>query len=305
MTATVSAVSVARSPDYPFRSARAREEYLAHYDRRAERWPVPSETRRVPTSFGETFVRISGPEGAPPLVLLPGMSANGLMWETLVEPFARRFRVFAVDSVADVGRSVPANDLRSAGDFAAWVDELLTRLDLREVSLVGMSYGSWITANTALLRPERLRRTVWLAPAAVVARLSILWVVLALLTGFSRWIHRKFTYWMFADAVKTAEGRRIAEELIADTQVMMRCYVPRPIVTPSRLSDAQLRSIRVPSLLLVGEHETVGSARAAMNRIRAVAPQIEAELIPDAGHDLPIAQRELVVARVIAFLERP
>ena len=292
-----------RPADYPFRSAAAREEYLAFYDRRAERWPVPSETRTVPTSFGATFVRVCGPEDAPPLVLLPGMSASGLMWETIIEPFARRYRTYAVDSISDVGRSVPTRDVRSAEDYAQWLDELFEALELRDVNLIGMSYGAWITAHMALLRPERLRRTVWLAPAAVVARLSIRWVVFALLTAFSKWIHRRFTYWMFADAVKTPEGRRLTEELIADTQVMIRCYARRPIVTPTTMSDEQLRSIRVPSLLLIGENETVGSASKAMRRVRTVAPQIEAELIPDAGHVLPIAQRERVTRKVLEFLE--
>jgi pimeloyl-ACP methyl ester carboxylesterase len=295
--------AMARSPHYPFRSAEAREEYLAFYDRRAERWPVPSQTRLVPTSFGQTFVRISGPEGAAPLVFLPGMSSSGLMWETIVEPFARRYRTIVVDSVADVGRSVPSRDLRSAADYAQWLDELLAALELRDVSVIGMSYGAWIAAHLALLRPERLRSTVWLAPAAVVGRLSVLWVVLALLSGLSRWIHRKFTYWMFADAVKTPEGRRIAEELIEDTQRMTRCYAPRPIVPPTRMSDAELRRIRVPSLLLVGANETVLSASRAMRRVHAVAPQIRAEIVPGAGHDLPLAQRELMTQKVLEFLQ--
>lgn len=296
---------MSRPAHFPFRSAEAREEYLAFYARRAERWPLPSETRTVPTSFGETFVRVTGPDDAPPLVLLPGMSSNGLMWETMIEPFARRYRTYAVDSVSDVGRSVPARDLRSADDYAQWLDEFFDALGLHDVNLMGMSYGSWITANMALRRPQRLRRTVWLAPAGVVARLSILWIVLALLTATSKWIHRKFTYWMFADAVKTPEGRRIAEELIADTQVMIRCYAPRPIVTPTTMSDEQLRSIRVPTLLLVGENETVGSASRAMRRVSRVAPQIQAELVPGAGHDLPIAQRERMTRRVLEFLEAP
>lgn len=296
-------VSVARSPHYPFRSAEARDDYLAFYDRRAARWPVPSETRMVPTSFGGTFVRISGPDGGAPLVLLPGMSSSGLMWETLVEPFARRYRTYAVDSVADVGRSVPTREPGSAADYAAWLDELFAALGLRDVNVIGMSYGAWMAAQLSLLRPERLRRVVWLAPAAVVGRLSIVWVVLALLSGLSPWIHRRFTDWMFADAVKTPEGRRIVEELIEDTQRMIRCFVRRPIVTPSRLPDADLGAIRVPTLLLVGAHETVLSARRAVERVRSVAPGIQAELVPDAGHDLPIAQRALVTQKVLAFLE--
>ncbi|MBX7191337.1 MAG: alpha/beta hydrolase [Sandaracinaceae bacterium] len=292
-----------RPPPYPFRSEAARAEYLAFYDARAARWPVPSRTRMVSTSFGETFVRESGPSDGRPLVLLPGMSASSLMWETLVAPLAERHRTIAVDSVFDVGRSTPSREASSAAELAQWVDEVLAGLALEGVDLVGMSYGSFITAHVALRRPERLRRSVWLAPAAVAARLSWLWVVGALASGLSPSLHRRFTEWMFADAVKTPEGRRIAEELIVDTQVMIRCYERRPIVTPSTMSDAELGAIRVPSLLLVGEHETVGSAPEAVERVRAVAPAVQAELVSGAGHDLPIARRDEVLARVLAFLD--
>jgi pimeloyl-ACP methyl ester carboxylesterase len=292
-----------RPPPYPFRSEAARSEYLAFYDARAARWPVPSRTRTVSTRFGETFVRESGPPDGPPLVLLPGMSSSSLMWETLIAPLAERHRAIAVDSVFDVGRSTPARDAGSAEDLALWVDELLAGLALEHVDLVGMSYGAFVAAHVALRHPERLRRSVWLAPAGVAARLSWLWVSGALASGFSRSIHRSFTEWMFADAVKSAEGRRIVEELIDDTQVMIRCCERRPIVTPATLSDRELASIRVPTLMLVGEHETVCSAREAVDRVQATAPSVRAELVPDAGHDLPIAQRDEVLRRVLAFLD--
>ncbi|MBL8680202.1 MAG: alpha/beta fold hydrolase [Myxococcales bacterium] len=143
---------MSRAASFPFRSEAAREEYLAFYDHRAERWPVPSETRLVATSFGQTFVRASGPTNAPALVLLPGMSSSGLMWESLIEPLSRDFRAYAIESVSDVGRSVATRDVRSAEDYTQWLDEVFAALDLREVNLVGMSYGAWITANMALHR---------------------------------------------------------------------------------------------------------------------------------------------------------
>ncbi|UCC40417.1 MAG: hypothetical protein JSV96_02910, partial [Candidatus Aminicenantes bacterium] len=65
---------------HPFRSEKAKETYLTYYDEHAKRWPIASECKLVKTSFGQTFVRISGPEGGPPLVLLPGDSENSLAW---------------------------------------------------------------------------------------------------------------------------------------------------------------------------------------------------------------------------------
>ena len=53
---------------HPFRSVQAKEEYLAIYDRQAKQWPLESESRMVETSYGKTFVRISGPENAPPQI---------------------------------------------------------------------------------------------------------------------------------------------------------------------------------------------------------------------------------------------
>ena len=57
---------------HPFRSTKAKEQYLALYDQQAQQWPISSETRMVETAYGLTFVRVSGAVGDPPLVLLPG-----------------------------------------------------------------------------------------------------------------------------------------------------------------------------------------------------------------------------------------
>ena len=70
---------------HPFKSELAKKEYLAYYDTKSKEWPVVSEERMVSTSYGETFIRISGPKNAPPLVLLPGGGESSLMWKNSIE----------------------------------------------------------------------------------------------------------------------------------------------------------------------------------------------------------------------------
>jgi pimeloyl-ACP methyl ester carboxylesterase len=82
---------------YPYRSEQARSEYLASYDRMAKSWPAPAESRMVPTSWGETLVRVSGPASAPPLVLLPGINTSSLIWEPNIAALSTQFRSYAVD----------------------------------------------------------------------------------------------------------------------------------------------------------------------------------------------------------------
>ncbi|WP_299217328.1 hypothetical protein [uncultured Aquimarina sp.] len=65
---------------HPFKSEKAKEEYLDFYDEHAKMWPAPSKNKYIETSYGQTFVRISGPKDKPPLILLPGDTENSLSW---------------------------------------------------------------------------------------------------------------------------------------------------------------------------------------------------------------------------------
>jgi pimeloyl-ACP methyl ester carboxylesterase len=66
----------------------------------------------------------------------------------------------------------------------------------------------------------------------------------------------------------------------------------------------ELKSIKVPTLYLVGEHEKIYSAQKAVQRLHKVAPQIKTEVIPDAGHDLTIVQAEMVNKKLLEFLKQ-
>src|SRR5947208_1980903 len=97
-----------RNSDYcPYRSEAARDLCFAYVDSQAARdWPIVSEERTVPTTYGPTFVRISGPTGAPPLVLIPGGASSSLMWAPNIRDLSSEYRTFAVDQIGDFGRSI-------------------------------------------------------------------------------------------------------------------------------------------------------------------------------------------------------
>ena len=143
---------------HPFRSERAREEFLGFYLEKAKRWPLPSETRSVETASGVTFVRISGKASDPPLVLLPGARGSSLMWIPNIAALSARHRTYALDLVTAVGLSKPHKEFTRPEDFVGWLDEVLSVLSPdRSVDLMGISYGGWVAALYASRRPARLR----------------------------------------------------------------------------------------------------------------------------------------------------
>lgn len=292
---------------HPFRSEKAKAEYLALYDKRASSWPVPSECKMVNTSYGQTFVRISGPVGAPPLVLLHGGGANSLHWTPNIEALSKTYRVFAIDCIYDYGRSISSQPVRNIDDLLEWLNETFNALELGDhINLMGLSYGGWLAGQYALRFPERLDKVVLLAPAGTVLPLRVTWISRAILCTLPfRLFTRSFMCWILEDlANRDEEGRTMVEEWADFTYKAMRSFTPRNMVFPTVLSDGELQGIKVPMLFLVGEHEKMYSAQKAVDRLHRVAPRIEAEIILHAGHDLTIVQAALVHSRVLAFLNQ-
>ena len=162
------------SGHYPFRSSEARESYLARYEELEAASPIAWTTTVLDTAHGKTLVRMTGPEGDRPLVMLSGVWTHSLQWPPqLIEALSRRYRVYCLDSIYDFGRSVSTRPARDTGDYLAWIDEVLEALGLmRDVSIFGVSRGAWLAAEYTLHAPARLAKTVWMSPALVVCRAS-------------------------------------------------------------------------------------------------------------------------------------
>ena len=295
-------------PYHPFRSAQAKERYLDLYDMRAKRWPVPSESAMADTSYGRTFVRMSGPVSGPPLVLLPGAGSTSLMWVPNIRALSQSFRTYAVDNIYDYGRSVYTRAVKSADDFVRWLDELFRALKLGDaINLVGLSYGGWLASLYTLRFPQRLAKAVLLAPARTVLPVAIPFMLRAILTFLPyRVFTRSFMEWIFAGLMRGDETNRVAlKNAVDDIFVASRCFTHKRFVQPTLLTDEELGSIKVPTLFLVGENDKIYSARKAVLRLNRVAPRINTEIIPHAGHGLTIERAETVNEKILEFLSRP
>ena len=67
-------------------------------------------------------------------------------------------------------------------------------------------------------------------------------------------------------------------------------------------------NVHINSVFVNGDkvqNEKIYSAHQAIQRLNRVVPQIQTELIPDAGHDLTIVQAEIVNRIILEFLNQP
>jgi pimeloyl-ACP methyl ester carboxylesterase len=227
------------------------------------------------------------------------------MWFPNIEALSESYRTYAVDNIYDFGRSVFTKRIKTPDDYIQWLDELFDTLGFgNSISLVGLSYGGWITTQYALRFPERIHKIVLLAPAATVLQLQPDFLKRSLVSLIPhRHYVRKTMLWVLEDLVNKDEaGRTLAEELVEQMILAQRCFKPKMLLGPTVLTDNELQNLNVPTLYLVGENEKIYSPHMAIQRLNKIAPRIKTSLIPGAGHDLSVVQADMVNEIVLDFL---
>jgi pimeloyl-ACP methyl ester carboxylesterase len=290
-------VELTMSHSSGFKTAEGKATYLAAYDAAMKSWPVPYEEMEIPTRFGMTHVVASGPKDAPPLVLLHGYMATLTMWAPNIADFSKDYRVFAVDVMGQPSKSIPDEPIQNAADYVAWLTATLNGLRLDRISLIGMSYGGWLALNYALTASERVEKLALLSPAGSLLPLvrqfrlrgtpMVLFPTHVTVNSFMRWLG--------IDNSSACELTYLGLKHFRMPPETLR-------ITPTAFSDDQLRAMRVPTLLLMGEDEVIYDPAAALERGRRLVPDFRGELVPGSSHDMCFSQHQIVDARLLDFL---
>ena len=291
---------------HPFKSVEAKTQYLAFEDKMAKKWPILSEERTVRTSYGQTFMRISGPVNGKPLVLLPGGGANSLIWQANIKALSSVYRTYALDNIYDFGRSVYTRKMETPNDFSQWLDELFDTLSLgKDIRIIGYSYGGWVTGLYAINHPDRLSRVILIAPAFLILPVTndFIWhMFLGILP--CKYTIRSSLYWIWDDLVKSGkEGKEIADERVEYVYIAMKSFKFKIGVNPITLNDTDLKKLNMPVLFLIGSNEKICDPQLAIDRLNKVAPGIKTELILGTGHDLMFTHTDKVNKIMLDFLK--
>jgi 3-oxoadipate enol-lactonase len=186
----------------------------------------------------------------PAVVLLHNGVMDARAWDGQMEPFARSHRVVRYDSPGFGRSDALAEDYRET-------DVLLSLLDERkvgDVALVGNSRGGRIAIDFALAHPERVSALVLVCAAVSGHRLNASSPAQAAAeeAGLERRDREAI-----ADITLEVWGRRganprIRELIVANALADLETEHEQP---PARMAIDHLEEIRVPTLVLTGDHD--------------------------------------------------
>ncbi|MFG3435987.1 alpha/beta fold hydrolase [Nonomuraea sp. NPDC047897] len=271
-----------------YKSEAGGRELLDHYQQALRTWPVAAEQVRVPTREGETFVLVSGPRDAPPLVLLHGSGANTSMWRADITTWSRHFRTYAVDLVGEPGLSAPSRPVLGSDAVSLWLDDVLDGLGITGAAFAATSLGGWTALDYAIRRPARVTRLALLCPGGV-GRQKVGWIYKALLAS----LFRRGGLRESAMAVAGLDGERDRQAL--DSVVLTFTHFnPRREKLPVFPDDA-LRGLSMPVLVIVGDRDAMFDSRQTARRVRECVSRSTVNVLPGVGHAI-FGQTEPIAA---------
>ncbi|MFF8790284.1 alpha/beta fold hydrolase [Streptomyces sp. NPDC015125] len=273
-----------------YQSEAGANELQRRYQEALRAWPVAAEHIRLPTREGETFVIASGPEDAPPLLLLHGSGANTTVWQDDIASWSRHFRTYAVDVIGEPGRSAPSRPPLASDAPALWLDDVLTGLGITNASIVGMSLGGWLALDYAARRPQRVTRLGLLCPGGVGKQKMGLVFTFLLLRPFGR--RGALRSARTATGLDTPQTRHLLDHVM----LTFRHFKPRTERLPV-FPDSTLRRLTMPVLVTAGARDAMFDSAETARRMHRCIPHATVNLLPEAGHAL-LGQ----TASVLAFL---
>ncbi len=251
-----------------------------------------------------------------PLVLLHH-STGHTGWMPLYERLAESFAV-TVPDLPGYGESERPDWAREPRDIAVVMQRLLDKLDLEDVTLVGLGFGGFIAAEMATLNYNRLSRLVLVGAAGIKPDEGE--IVDQMLIDHAEYVKAGFQdeaiyeQLFYQDIVKDEDAEDADDAEDGDQPTTELDPVVRDIWEFSRIMTARLTwspymrsrhlphllgDVKPPTLLVWGEHDNIVPLACARQYERAL-PDARLEIVADSGHAVDLERPEALASLIVA-----
>jgi pimeloyl-ACP methyl ester carboxylesterase len=287
------------SPHTAFKSKLAKKKIISSYDKILSNWPIHYEERIVKTSFGDTYVIISGMGNTRPLILLHGGGGNSAMWIYNIAGLAKEFKVFCIDIIGEPGKSAGIRPKYNSRCHADWLKEVIDSLNINKINLCGASLGGLLAHKFALTYPDTVEKLALLAPPSLLP-IRIPFIIKALLANLfpTDSIATSFFKYLSPRARCLSNNDKEIQIFLTNWQGYNPNNDRIPVIT-----DEELDSLEHNTLLLLGEEELLYNPKKAFERVKLIAPEMKVKIIPNAGHVLSFDQPYVINKELLNFLE--
>jgi pimeloyl-ACP methyl ester carboxylesterase len=279
----------------------------------AARW-APPPSQFVAIGGLQVHLRDEGPRDDPtPIVLLHGTSASLHTWDGWVEVLRPRHRVVRLD-LPGFGLTGPAlHDDYSMARYVEFVAAALDTLGIEQCVIAGNSLGGWISWETALAHPDRIKGLVLVDAAGYPLQSESVPIGfrLANMPALNRVMRSALPRGVVESSLRNTYGdpSRVTPELVDRYyELTLRegnrgALAKRFAAGRGTTAPERIRSLRVPTLIIWGDRDRLVPPLHAERFHRDVAGS-ELVMFPGLGHVPQEEDPAATAAALLAFLDR-
>ncbi|MDX2495490.1 MAG: alpha/beta fold hydrolase [Desulfuromusa sp.] len=249
----------------------------------------------------------SGDTAETPVVFVHGFPFSSAMWSDQLKLVGRNFRTIAYD-LRGMGKSAIGDGQYTIENHVDDLLALLDHLDIHQAIIVGFSMGGYIALRALERNPDRFLAVALCDTrceaddnAGKIKRANAATMVKK--EGAAEFAKT------FIPAVFSPDSVQNNTAAVAEISAIIKATAPVAIagnlIAMAARTDtsASLGKIAVPTLIMVGEVDTVTPPQAARFMHDNIAGA-ELQLIPDAGHMSNMENPQIFNSHLMAFLQR-
>ncbi len=249
----------------------------------------------------------SGDSAETPVVFVHGFPFSSVMWSEQLKLVGRNFRTIAYD-LRGLGKSAIGDGQYTIENHVDDLLALLDHLEIHQAIIVGFSMGGYITLRALERHPDRFLAVALCDTrceaddnAGKIKRANAATMVKK--EGAAEFAKT------FIPAVFSPDSVKNNTAAVAEISTIINATAPVAIagnlIAMAARTDtsATLSKITVPTLIMVGEVDTVTPPQAARYMYDNIAGA-ELQLIPDAGHMSNMENPQIFNSHLMAFLQR-
>lgn len=300
-----SSVKNTTAPTSLYKTKEGEKTAFKSYDKALTLFDIDYREDFVETDYGQIHLLISGNENGEPLIILPGLFGDASMWYANVGELSKHYKVYTIDMPNYGGKSQPSGKaIKEFSDYKIWFNQLLNHYKLEKVSVVGVSYSSWLILALSREMTDSFSSIVLLDPSETFMPMNggIAWKGFKYFMFFpNRNKYSKFLDWLgggYTDPDLLLWREHMLDVIEFGSTKMFD--VPQHRI----FKPEELTMIKIPVLIMAGGKPILyGDPEEFKTNAKNALPHAKVIIVPDAGHGLNMEKPEYVNRQIFEFLE--
>lgn len=254
-----------------FKSEQGKKEILDLYDKKLESLNINYEYKTISTSFGDTNIIVTGEPSNPPIIIVHGSNGCAPIALETYKDLIDSYSVYAIDVMAQPNKSAETRMSMKDDTYGKWMNEIIDKLELKNVTLAGFSFGGLVILKTLINNESKVKEVFLSAPAYIVNGNPIR-ALLKFFIPMKRYMKTKNVKFLerFLDSAFTERDDFAHKSLALVFTHFTMDFTPVPVITAT-----EALKIKTPITLIAAENDIIFPGRKMIKRAKKIFPSLK------------------------------